>query len=336
MKMTLLKVIGSWLCGTGVAVISTYFIATSFQGTARDQAVARHVAERIARRGTIQEYKPATRHSSAVKKTTSATVAGVINKPVYVDNPIYVPFTNAVARLSSELADMAKDNDVKLDNGFMLTSTNGMPFIKFPEEYAKVEIGGVAIGDVLDGGTYSVQKAKVEGENQEKIDGVSLCKFRRLDEPEFYCTKVWYSIFPSTKQVDSIRMHGDLCVGDASKANRMVREISRWIKDDFNASERRADVPDGTLALKKFKIGDAMDVEVTVKWKNQRADDGSDAYIDINFTPNEMIDDNRFECQELGEAADAARLDEYRKSGVNYFTVRPRVSEDEVKRKVVH
>lgn len=336
MKMTLLKVIGSWLCGTGVVVISTYLIATNYQGTARDQAVARQAAERIAKRGTIQEYKPATRHSSAVKKATSATVSCVINKPVYVDNPIYAPFTNKVARLSAELADMAKDKEVKLDNGFMLTSTNGMPFIKFPEEYAKVVIGGVAIGDVLDGGTYSVQRTKVEGENQEKIDGVSLCKFRRLDEPEFYCTEVWYSILPSTSQVDSIRMHGDLCVGDASKANSMVREISRWIKDDFNAIERHPDVPEGMLALKKFKIGDNMDVELSVKWKNQRADDGSDAYIDINFTPNEVIDDNQFERQELGEAAEAARLDEYRKSGVNYFTVRPRVKEDEVKRKTVY
>ena len=38
---------------------------------------------------------------------------------------------------------------------------------------------------------------------------------------------------------------------------------------------------------------------------------------------------------ELGDAADEARIDEYSKTGVNYFTVRPMVKEDDVKRKVV-
>ena len=79
-----------------------------------------------------------------------------------------------------------------------------------------------------------------------------------------------------------------------------------------------------------------MDVEVAVNWKKQRAADGSDAYIDISFTASELVDDNKLERQELGEAADATRVDEFKKSGVNYFTVRPRVKEDDVKRKVVY
>ena len=336
MKMILLKVVGTWLCGTGVAIISTYLIATTCQGTARDQLKAKQAAERITKRGTIQEYKPATRRSSAVKKTTSATVAGTIKKPVFVANPVYVPFTNALGRLTADLADRAKDKDVTFGNGFVLTNTNGMPFVTFPEEYTKVEIGGVAIGDVLAGGTYSAHRAKVEGTPEEQIDAVTLSQYRRLDEPDFYCTKVTYSMLPSTRQVDSIKMSGDLCVKTESKAGRMVREITGWMKEDFGAVDLRADVPDGTLAYKKFRIGKGLDVEVTVNWKNQKADDGSDASIDISFTASELIDDNLYERQELGAAADEARKSEYGNSGVNYFTVRPKVNQDDVARKVVY
>lgn len=223
---TLIYVTSSWLCATGVAIMATYLIATNYQGTAIDQAKAKQTAANISKRGTIQEYKPATRHSSATSKTTAAKVACVIKKPVYVDNPIYTPFTNALAGLTAELADIAKKDDVKLDNGFILTNTNGLPLIKFPEEYAKVEIGGVAMGDVLDCGEFSAFLAKTEGTNQEKIDCVTLSKYRRLDEPDFYCTEVTYSLLPSTRQVDSIKMHGDLCVGTESKANRMIKEIT--------------------------------------------------------------------------------------------------------------
>ena len=79
-----------------------------------------------------------------------------------------------------------------------------------------------------------------------------------------------------------------------------------------------------------------MNVELVVKWKEQYGADGSDSYIDISFTTSELAEDNRFERQALGKAADEARVGEYKKSGVNYFTVRPWVKEDEVKRKVVY
>ena len=341
MKMTLVSVTSSWLCATGVAVISSYCILTHNNGTAADQEKATQVARRVSERGTVPEYKSTNRHSSAVKKTTTAAVSKEIKLPTFVPNPIYAPFINALHNLTEELADIAKDGEVELANGFALMKKDGKPTLRFPEEYTNVGIGGVAIGDELKDTWFRVKRKKIDGTDQYKIDQVVCEKYKRLDEPEFYCTKVWYSVLPSTRQVDSISMHGDLCIEDASKANMMVREITEWMKEDYGAVECRADVPEGTpalrtLALKKFRIGKGMDVEVAVKWKNQRAADGSDADIDISFTVSELSEDNKFEWQKLGEAADEARVTEYKKSGVNYFTVRPRVKEDDVKRKVVY
>ena len=146
MKMTLVSVTSSWLCATGVAVISSYCLMTHSNGTAADQKKAAQVASSISRRGTIPEYKPTNRHSSAVKKTTTATVAKEIKLPKFVPNPIYAPFTNALEKLMEELADAAKDGKVELANGFTLMKKDGKPTLKFPEEYTKVGIGGVAIG----------------------------------------------------------------------------------------------------------------------------------------------------------------------------------------------
>lgn len=336
MKMTLVSVTSSWLCATGVAVIASYFILTHGNGAATGQRKAERVACRVSKSGTIAEFKPSTRHSSAVKKTTSAKVAAEIKIPKYLQNPIYVPFTNALNRLTEELVDIAKDGKVDLENGFVLMNNNGKPTIAFPEEYTKVVVGGVAMGDELNDAMFLARRKKIDGTDQSKIDEVALSGYRRLDEPEFYCTQVSYSVLPSTRQVDSIRMHGDLRVGNELKANRMVREITRWMKEDFGAVDLRADVPEGMLALKKFRIGKGMDVEVSVNWKGQPAEDGSDADIDIRFTASEMVEDNRFERQALGEAADDARVEELGKSGVNYFTVRPKVKEDDVMQKVVY
>ena len=331
MKMTLVNVTRSWLCVTGVAVISSYCILTHNNGTATEQ-----VARRVSQRGTIAEYKPTNRHSSAVKKTTTAKVAKEIKIPKFVPNPIYAPFTNALNNLTEELADTVKDGSVELANGFALMKKGGKPTLRFPDEYINVGIGGVAIGDELKDARFQACRKKIDGTDQYKIDGVSLYGYKRLEEPEFYCTKVMYSLLPSTRQVNSIWMYGDLCVENASKANRMVREITQWMKEDYGAVDLRADVPDGTLALKKFRIGKGMDVEVTVKWKNQRAADGSDARIEINFTTSELVGDNRYERQKLGLAADKARVNELNRSGVNYYTVRPKVKEDDVKRNVVY
>ncbi len=336
MKTTLVSVTSSWLCATGVAVISSYCILTHNNGTATDQKKAEQIACRVSQRGTVPEYKPTNRHSSAVKKTTTAKVAKEIKIPKFVPNPIYAPFTIALNNLTEELADIAKEGNVELASGFALMKKDGKPTLRFPEEYTNVGIGGVAIGDELKDARFLVQRKKIDGTDQYKIDGVSLYGYKRLDEPEFYCTKVMYSVLPSTRQVDSIRMYGDLCVGDATKANKMVREITQWMNEDYGAVDLRADVPDGMLALKKFRIGKGMDVEVMVKWKKQRAADGSDAHIEISFTTSELVEDNRFERQELGKAADEARANELSRSGVNYFTVRPKVKEDEVMRKVVN
>jgi len=342
MKMTLVSVTSSWLCATGVAIISSFCIMTHSNGTVADQKKAVQVASSISKRGTVPEYKPTKKHSSAVKKTTTAKVVKEIKIPKFVPNPIYAPFTNALNRLTEDVAEIAKDGEVELVNGFVLMNKDGKPTLKFPEEYTNVGIGGVAIGDELKGHEEGVRaffwahRKKIDGTDQQKIDEVALNRYKRLDEPEFYCTKVIYSVLPTTRQVDSIRMYGDLCVGDVSKANKMVREIAKWMKEDYGAVERRADVPSGMLALKKFRIGKGMDVEVTVHWKSQRTAEGCDATINISFTTSELVEDNRFERQELGKAADEARVGEYKKSGVNYFTVRPRVKEDDVKRKVVY
>ena len=145
MKMTLVSVTSSWLCATGVAVISSYCILTN--GTAGDRKKAEQVACSVSKRGTVSEYKSTNRHSSAIKKTTTAKVGEEIKIPKYVPNPIYTPFTNALNNLTEELADIAKDGSVKLANGFVLMKKDGKPTLEFPEEYRKVGIGGVAIGD---------------------------------------------------------------------------------------------------------------------------------------------------------------------------------------------
>ena len=72
MKMTLVSVTSSWLCATGVAVISSFCIKTHSNGTAADQKRAVQVARRVSERGTVSEYKPTKKYSTAVKKTTTA------------------------------------------------------------------------------------------------------------------------------------------------------------------------------------------------------------------------------------------------------------------------
>ena len=339
MKMTLISVTSKWLCATGVAVVASYCILTrssSSRGTADGGQKASQVASRLSKSGTIPEYKPANRHSSAVKKTTTAEVVKEVKAPVFVQNPIYSSLTNTLEQLTKEVLEETKDGEVALGNGFVLVNKDGKPTLKFPEQYTKVGIGGVAMGDELKGDSFSAHRKRIDNTDQWMVDEVAFSRYRRLDEPEFYCTHVTYSALPSTRQVDSIRMHGDLCVENASKADKMVREITKWMKDDYGAVDLRAEVPDGKLALKKFKIGNGMDVEVSVNWKKQRADNGSDANIDISFTTSELADDNRIERQRLGAAADEARVNELNKTGVNYFSVKPVVKEEDVDRKVVY
>ena len=125
MKMTLISVTSSWLCATGVAVISSYCILTHGNGTAGSQKKAERVACSVSKRGTVPEYKSTNRHSSAVKKTTTAKVVKEIKIPKFVPNPIYTPFTNALSELTEELADIAKDGNVELANGFALMKKDG-------------------------------------------------------------------------------------------------------------------------------------------------------------------------------------------------------------------
>lgn len=333
--MTRISIATSWLCATGVAVIASYSILTHHKNTPKEQAQAAGVAKRISKQGTIPEYKNRFKHSSAVKKETVAKVTNPNVNIKYVPNPIYPPFTNALNELVREFADLAKDGDVVLTNGFILSMKKGKPFLKFPEAYGKVDIGGVAIGTELKDERFAVSRRRIPDTDKYEMDGIAMRKYRRLDEPQFYCTDVWYSALPATKQIDSISMRGSLNVGNTWKACRMVDEISAWMKDDLGAVDQDVPTPAGTLALKRFKIGDGMDVEVRVDWNKIRKDDGSDAQIRVNFTTSELQAENKSQRETLGRATDKARASTYSSTGINYFTVDPEVRADAVERKEV-
>ena len=337
--MTRISIVSSWLSATGVVVFSSYCILTHFKNTPADQKKAAALAERISKRGSVSEkgYKQRVKHSSAVNKKTVAKITDKdVKASVYVPNPIYPPFTNALNNLVRELAALAEEGDVVLTNGFTLTLKDGLPVLKFPEAYEKVRIGGMGIGEVLKDGDFSVSRKKIDNTDQWEMDGIGMSKFRRLDEPEFYCTDVTYSALPVTKQIDSIRMHGKLGVVNTSQAYDMVEEISKWMKDDFGAVDLNANTPAGTLVLKKFKIGEGMDVEVAVNWDKRQTSQTWNSKIDITFKARELEAENKYQRAELGKATDPARATEYSRTGVNYFTVKPKVNEESVKKQVVY
>jgi len=335
--MTRISIVTSWLCATGVTVVACYCILTHHKNTPADQERAEKVAARISRHGMIPEYKAKNSHSSAVKKTTIAKVTEKdVKVPTYIPNPLYPPFTNALHQLAMEFAELAKDDDVVLTNGLVLTMKEGKPVLKFPEAYGKVCVGSVAMGGELKDVDFGTQRKRVDGTIEEKVSEVGLSKYRRLDEPEFYCTDVTYSVLPATMQVDAIRMHGNLEVGNTSKAQDMVKEIDKWMKDDYGAIDQDVKTPAGALALKRYKIGGGMDVEVKVNWKRQRSDEGCDADIVVNFIASELVEEYRYQCQKLGQAADEARVFTRYNTGVNYYTVKPKVDADAVQKKVVY
>lgn len=341
MTKILFGIVNSWLFATSVIAISTYFVATGLEDTPADREKAARIASRISARGTISEYKPKNRHSSVIKKKTKVKVKAVkadkpVKAPVYVLNPLYQPFMNALDKLTEEVAEIAKDGEVALEGGFSLVKKDGKPVLKFPGEYTKVRIGGVAMGDVLKNGSFSVRRKGADGTDQCKVDEICLGACKRLDEPDFYCTRVTYSAIPSTRQVDSIRMHGNLYVRNTGNAYAMVDEIAYWMKKDYAASEIDVPIPAGTVAFKKLKIGEGMDVVVEVKWDRRKTADGTDAFINITFTVGELIEDGRLERQELGMKVEEARVNTLNKTGVNYFTLRQMVDAEAVRRKTVY
>ena len=93
MKMTLIKITSSWLCATGVAVISSYCILTHNNGKAGDQKKAEQIAYRASKRGTVSEYKSTNKHSSAVRKTTKAKVVKEIKKVCGEDYPVSLRYS---------------------------------------------------------------------------------------------------------------------------------------------------------------------------------------------------------------------------------------------------
>ena len=327
--MTRISVVSSWLCATGVVVVSSYCILTHFKNTPADQKKAAALVERINKRGTVSEAeygKQRAKHSSAVNKKTVAKIVGKDVKRELVPNPIYPPFTNALNNLVQEFAAAAQEGDVVLTNGFTLTLKDGKPVLKFPEAYEKIRIGGRGIGELLKDGDFSVSTKRDRNTDQLEMDGIGMYKFRRLDEPEFYCTDVTYSALPATKQIDSIRMHGKLGVANTLQVYDMVEEISKWMKDDFGAVDLKATTPAGTVALKKFRIGEGMDVEVAVNWDKRQTSQTWNSKIDITFKTRELEAENKYQRAELGKATDPARASEYSRTGINYFTVNPKVN----------
>ena len=73
----------------------------------------------------------------------------------------------------------------------------------------------------------------------------------------------------------------------------------------------------------------------TLKWNQHRTAENGDARIDITFTTSELKEENLSQRQELGAAADAARIHTRCNTGVNYYAVRPKVRADQIKSKVV-
>ena len=106
----------------------------------------------------------------------------------------------------------------------------------------------------------------------------------------------------------------------------MVEEISKWMKDDFGAVDLETKTPAGTVALKKFRIGEGMDVEVAVNWDKRQTSQTWNSKIDITFKTRELETENKYQRAELGKATDPARASEYSRTGINYFTVNPKVN----------
>lgn len=276
-----------------------------------------------------------------------------------VPNPIYPAFTNALAELTKTFADLAKGGDVVLTNGngFVLSVKDRKPFLKFPEAYTRVSIGGLAIGDELKDGRFSISKSKKDDSYGVKmdtgktlkdgtfvaskvksskvgIDWISMTKHERLNKPQLYCTHVAYSAHPLTRQIVSIHMDGDLNIGGALRLDDIINEIADQMRESYGAVDQGVDTPANMLALKKFKIGGRMDVVVKVRKKVRKCGD-SDARIEISFCTKELTEECIRLEEMLGVATDKARVNTYICTGINYFTVNPEVLVDEVERKEV-
>lgn len=333
--MTRIAITTTWTCVTGVAVLLTYSILTCHKNTKEAQQEAAAVAERIAAKGTIPEYKSPNGHFSAVQKKTLAKVVDPdVKKITYVPNPIYPPFTNALAKLQGEYMAALEQGDVALTNGFVLTQRDGKPFLVFPDPY-KVAAGGFEIGSELKGGHYAVASRTVPGTVSQEVAGIALVRHQRLEEPEFYCTDVRVSALPSTGQIDALKMSGNLKVVNTDNAKAVVEEIAGYLTKDYAARELEGNVPAGTVAQKKFKIGEGMDVCVSVKWKDKTSKDGSDATVAIDFSLGELSGERDYQSKTLGEATDLARKQTLATTGVNYFTVSQKVNAEIGKDKIV-
>ena len=104
----------------------------------------------------------------------------------------------------------------------------------------------------------------------------------------------------------------------------------------LGAVDLKVTTPAGTVALKRFRIGEGMDVEVAVNWDKRQTWQTLNSKIEITFKTRELEAENKYQREELGKATDPARASEYSRTGINYFTVNPKVNADAVERKVVY
>ena len=70
--MTRMSVVSSWLCATGVVVVSSYCILTHFKNTPADQKKAAALVERINKRGTVSEAEYGKQRAELGKATDPA------------------------------------------------------------------------------------------------------------------------------------------------------------------------------------------------------------------------------------------------------------------------
>lgn len=123
-------------------------------------------------------------------------------------------------------------------------------------------------------------------------------------------------------------------VSEVSTCARIVMGTQGYMAPEVTRGD--AATPAGAVAFKKFKIGKGMDVEVKIAWNQQRTVENGDAHIDITFTAGELVEESLQQRQELGVATDEERVKIRYNTGVNYYTVRPKVKADQVGKRVAY
>ena len=102
-------------------------------------------------------------------------------------------------------------------------------------------------------------------------------------------------------------------------------EIASVLTTEFGAVEVKEDVPINIIDRKKFTIADGMKVEVSVEWNQHTSKDGSDASINMKFELTGLSSEKDYQQKELGDDVDLDRKSIYESTGINYFTIDPKI-----------